>query len=144
MAGRDAGEAGADVLRQRRPRWQVAVPFVRGDGRGDAGSLNAVPKKVSREGDHTMLSCRWTVWLFLVFGYLSAPVSGGIAAPPDSPTPGRVKPVEVRKVGVQPWETVSESPFGGSRMGGSDQRGFVLSPNGKLLVGEDAGGWQLE
>jgi WD40 repeat protein len=49
-----------------------------------------------------------------------------------------------RRMDVKPWETASESPFGGSRWGGSDRRGFALSPDGKLLAGEDAGGWQLE
>lgn len=75
---------------------------------------------------------------------LVAPSPRCHAAPPDGMAPPRVKPLAEQVVGIQPWETVSSSPFGGSRMGGTDERGFAFSPDGKQLVTEDAGGWQLE
>jgi hypothetical protein len=66
------------------------------------------------------------------------------AGPADHPSPPRVKPLATRAIGIRPWETVSYSPFGGSRTGGFDQRAFAFSPDGKLLATEDPGGWQLE
>jgi sugar lactone lactonase YvrE len=71
----------------------------------------------------------------------SAPLRAG---PADDLLPLRVKPLAERAIGIRPWELVSSSPFGGSRMGGTDQRGFAFSPDGKNLATEDAGGWQLE
>ncbi len=58
--------------------------------------------------------------------------------------PPRIRPTSERSVDVPAWEVVSASPFGGSRQGGSDQRQFAFSPDGKLLATEDPGGWQLE
>lgn len=85
-------------------------------------------------------------WRLMRFALLVCLLAGAAtlrAAPPDAGPP-RVKPLASRKVGVQPWESASTSPFGASRFGGSDRRGFALSPDGKLLATEDAGGWQLE
>ncbi len=45
---------------------------------------------------------------------------------------------------IKPWALYSEAPWGGTRSGGWDQRCFAFSPDGKSLVTEDAGGWQLE
>jgi hypothetical protein len=71
-----------------------------------------------------------------------APVSA--AEPASQP----VKPTAKRTINVTPWEENSTSPFGDAhRFGGGpddDEREFVLSPDGKLLASEDAGGWQLE
>src|SRR5262249_44293542 len=78
------------------------------------------------------------IWLLI---WTAAPVP---ASGPEDSVPPRVKPLATRPIKVQPWETMSESPFGGSRMAGSDQRSFAFSPDGKLLATEDAGGWQLE
>src|SRR5262249_39620522 len=66
------------------------------------------------------------------------------ADPAEERTVPPVRPVASRRMEVQPWETTSSSPFGGWRSGGWDQRNFVFSPDGRLLAGEDAGGWQLE
>jgi hypothetical protein len=66
------------------------------------------------------------------------------AGQPEVSAPPRVKPRAMRPIHVQPWETVSFSPSGDSRMGGFDQRSFAFSPDGKLLATQDAGGWQLD
>jgi hypothetical protein len=63
------------------------------------------------------------------------------AGPSSAP---RAKPAAVRAMEVPPWEMSSSSPWGWHRSGGRDRRGFALSPDGRLLAGEDAGGWQLE
>jgi hypothetical protein len=58
--------------------------------------------------------------------------------------PPAVKSAERRLIEIKAWESSSQSPFGGFRMGGTDQRRFAISPDGRWLASEDAGGWQLE
>jgi hypothetical protein len=77
---------------------------------------------------------------------LSLALSAGTpgADPAADLRPPRVKPTAVQAIDIRPWEMSSQSPFGGFRMGGSDRRQFVFSPDGKLLASEDPGGWQVQ
>jgi WD40 repeat protein len=67
-----------------------------------------------------------------------------LAASPDDFLPPRLKPLAERTVTIAAWEEVSTAPWGDSRSGGSDERRFAFSPDGKWLATEDAGGWQIE
>ncbi len=82
--------------------------------------------------------------VLLLVAFMMGTPGGALADNPAALVLPRVKPLSERTMGIQPWATMSESPFGGQRRGGSDQRGFAFSPDGKLLATEDAGGWQLE
>jgi hypothetical protein len=53
-------------------------------------------------------------------------------------------PLERRAIAIPAWERQSVSPFGGSRIGGSDTRRYAISPAAGRIVSEDAGLWQLE
>jgi WD40 repeat protein len=64
-----------------------------------------------------------------------------VAAVPARPW---LEPVSTRSIAVPEYETTSTSPYGGWRSGGSDRRSFAISPNGKVLVTQDAGVWRLE
>lgn len=67
--------------------------------------------------------------------------SGG-AAPDAAPT--RPKPLAEQTIAMKPYEHSSQSPHGGFRIGGSDERRVIFSPDGKYLASEDAGCWQLQ
>jgi hypothetical protein len=64
---------------------------------------------------------------------------------PDGPPTPRVKPLATHTVAIEPFEKgYSRSPWGDGRLGGDDRRTYAFSPDGRFLVTQDSGGWQLE
>src|SRR5262249_14155685 len=59
--------------------------------------------------------------------------------------PPRVKPLSEQTLGLKPYEYSSSDPSRNmTRVGGGGRRGYAISPDGRLLAAEDAGGWRLE
>ena len=55
-----------------------------------------------------------------------------------------LEPAATRELSIPSWQEQSTSPFGGTRIGGSDRRPYAISPDGSVLATIDSGGWQLE
>src|SRR4051794_24733377 len=87
-------------------------------------------------------------WKLLGFAALTLLMLAPAPCCADAPSdllPPRVKPLAERTVTITPWEYASTAPWGDeSRSGGSDERRFAFSPDGKWIATQDAGGWQVE
>jgi hypothetical protein len=85
---------------------------------------------------------RWPVFAGLLLTLLLPPRA--TADGPAGLSPPRVKPSAERSADIRPWERNSAAPWGGARWGGRDARTFTFSPDGRVIAGQDAGGWQVE
>ena len=81
--------------------------------------------------------------LALLAGSCLAPEGTGAdkASPADR---GLVRPAARRRIPIKDYEHASQSPWGNGRIGGTDDRRYAISPDGKRLATMDAGAWQLE
>jgi hypothetical protein len=83
-------------------------------------------------------------FVVVLMTWIAAHSAPADSAEPDRELVPRIRPILERTIPILPWEQTSTSPLGGSRMGGSDDRTYVISPDGTQLFTQDAGNWQLE
>src|SRR4051812_43970586 len=70
------------------------------------------------------------------YGLLSLAIVVSIVAPLSAQLP-EARPVAERVIEIAAWESSSVSPFGATRIGGTEARRFAISGDGQWIASED-------